>query len=65
MEDLDDDIGVFDENHAQSHSREILQSGLLNADKNEVERLVTLLHGNFDANFTLIPAIKSLDNEKL
>ena len=49
------DIGVFDENHSESHGNEMLKSGKISeVCSQEVNRLVNKLNGNNNAKVTLI-----------
>ncbi len=60
------DIGVFDENHMESHGRDILQNGsLVQISNGEIEKIVNLLHGNPDAKFLIIASLPSLTENKL
>jgi hypothetical protein len=44
------DIGVFDENHSESHGREILKRGLLSeVCSQEISMLIKKLNGNKNA----------------
>ena len=60
------DIGVFDENHAQTHGREIIKRGLLSVvSSQDVNTLISKLHGNYNARFSLIPSLQTLTQENL
>ena len=60
------DIGVFDENHSESHGREILMIGL-NSEvcSQDVNIVINKLNGNKNAQFKLIPSLQKLTQDKL